>query len=788
MIAGSGLMNARRVATVLILTALASSVGCQGGESPFGSVLEANNTAHEPVVSEPQPSVAAVSAAAFGSTGQAVDPEIVFVSLPPGTIPSGGFATISDARTGVEASAAMAQGGFDPVPLVAAVGDTVAINVRLEGGGTQVLRLVVPVRRRPVVVRADPPPRKRDVPLNSVIVVVFSEPIQATSASQIQVLQNGSPVNGTASVSADGLRAEFRPAQLLSPNADYVLSVRGGVTDLTGDQMGAQVTAAFTTGTTSIVASVATDPVALLMNPFSQTFRTFEMRAILDDAGQVTGTFSGFYPQTGLRWSGRVTCFAIVGGDSAWVGGVIETSSTPGDNGIGQEGVWRAVDNGTPSPTVHDQLSLMLSGLEPGAAHDWCANTPPVFPDSGPADLIDVQSGNIVVNPSGGPPPPPPPPPPPLPPDPSRVSQVAFFTPYEAILAMNVDATGLRTVTAGPRDDNPAWSPDARKIAFQSDRSQQNDWDIYVVNWDGSGLQHLTSGPETDQDPAWSRDGSRIAFLRNGSIHVMNANGTGVRRLSFTCCDSHPSWSPDGSRIVFASARSGVNAIYVMNADGSSVVQLTTVSDYSPTWSPDGTRISFARKFERKADGADEGLYIMNADGSGLTQLTLGINGPASWAPDGTRLVYELFGMNLIKPDGTGIMRIGQGFNPVWSPVGTVPAAPVPFRSIEMVSGDAQTGVVGDTLAQQLRVRVLDDSGTPQSGVSVRWNVWGPGAGIGVSLAPMPLPSTTDSAGYSSVWVTLSGTAGAVRMRAAVVDGTARKGEVVFTATAVPKP
>ena len=131
-------------------------------------------------------------------------------------------------------------------------------------------------------------------------------------------------------------------------------------------------------------------------------------------------------------------------------------------------------------------------------------------------------------------------------------------------------------------------------------------------------------------------------------------------------------------------------------------------------------------------------------------------------------------------------MRIGQGFNPVWSPVGTVPTAPVPFRSIEMVSGDAQTGVVGDTLAQQLRVRVVDDGGTPQPGVSVRWNVWGPGAGIGVTLGP--LPSTTDASGYASAWVRLSDTAGAVRMRAAVLDGTARKGEVVFTATAVPKP
>src|SRR5207249_3591945 len=127
--------------------------------------------------------------------------------------------------------------------------------------------------RRPVVVRTDPPPRKRDVPLNTSIVVVFSEPIRVTSGERIQVLHNGSPVNGSVVVTADGLRAEFQPAEPLSRNSDYVLSIPGNVTDLTGDEMGQQVTADFATGTTVIAASVATDPVATLMNPFVQIGR-----------------------------------------------------------------------------------------------------------------------------------------------------------------------------------------------------------------------------------------------------------------------------------------------------------------------------------------------------------------------------------------------------------------------------------------------------------------------------------------------------------------------------------
>jgi Tol biopolymer transport system component len=337
-------------------------------------------------------------------------------------------------------------------------------------------------------------------------------------------------------------------------------------------------------------------------------------------------------------------------------------------------------------------------------------------------------------------------------------------------------------LTSGPNDNNPAWSPDGARVAFQSDRSQQNDWDIYAVNWDGSGLTRLTSGPETDQDPAWSPDGSKIAFLRNGSIHVMNADGSLVTRVSFARFDSHPSWSPDGLRIVFASSRTGRNAIHAMNADGTNVVQLTdSSSDYSPTWSPDGAGISFARKTQ----DLNEGAYLINADGSGLTRLTMGINGPASWSPDGSQLTYNLFGLNFINADGTGIRKmLGAGFNPVWSPVGTVPPAPVPYRSIEQAGGDGQTGVVGDSLALQLRVRVVHDDGTPQPDVHVWWNVYGSGGGAGTT--PWPFPSMTDSAGYNSVWLRLGNTPGPIRIRAAVADGTARRGEVLFTATAVP--
>ena len=83
--------------------------------------------------------------------------------------------------------------------------------------------------------------------------------------------------------------------------------------------------------------------------------------------------------------------------------------------------------------------------------------------------------------------------------------------------------------------------------------------------------------------------------------------------------DRSPAWSPDGSRIAFESFRDRNHEIYVMNADGSDVIQLTDNRgfDRSPAWSPDGSRIAF----DSDRDGNDE-IYVMNADGSGQTNLT----------------------------------------------------------------------------------------------------------------------------------------------------------------------
>ena len=110
------------------------------------------------------------------------------------------------------------------------------------------------------------------------------------------------------------------------------------------------------------------------------------------------------------------------------------------------------------------------------------------------------------------------------------------------------------------------------KIAFASLQDQRRYWEIYVINPDGTDQKQLTVTPAHSRGPAWSHDGSKIAFYSDQSgddeIYVMNADGSHQRRLTANAgADWAPSWSPDGSKIVFASDRDGSLEIYVMNAD-----------------------------------------------------------------------------------------------------------------------------------------------------------------------------------------------------------------------------
>ena len=238
------------------MSAMVVMIGCSE-DSPTSPPRE--NLSTRVVVSAPFANSVSASAAASGmvpsGAGLVAAPaaSLVYVSMAPGTIPDGENATVLNLVTGQSLDVAYADGGFDPQALAAKVGDTLEVKTRSRSGVTSVDFVVVPRRRPPVIVRTDPPKGKTDVPLNTQILIVFSEPVDpATLAGAVQVLKGTTVVAGTVTLSASGIDATLAPASPLAPNTTYQLEVSAGVRSLSGASLDSSTRISFTTGSTGV--------------------------------------------------------------------------------------------------------------------------------------------------------------------------------------------------------------------------------------------------------------------------------------------------------------------------------------------------------------------------------------------------------------------------------------------------------------------------------------------------------------------------------------------------------
>lgn len=242
--------------------------------------------------------------------------------------------------------------------------------------------------------------------------------------------------------------------------------------------------------------------------------------------------------------------------------------------------------------------------------------------------------------------------------------------------------TGAKKLTAGLANSGwPAWSPDGTKIAFDSSRSDPDPRDstaindLFTMNPDGSDVTQLTDSVGASADAAWSPDGSQIAFdadrgdpRSKQGIYTMRADGSGLRRVTVLPSgyefDLAPRFSPDGKRLVFVRYR------------GKGCPQ-----PYCPSEHP--------------------ALFVVGVDGTGLRQLTsFALHpGDADWSPDGKRIVFEAYpngpyaDVYVIGANGHNLRNLtrdptGQA-DPVWSPDGTK----ILFLDNRFVHGKGRTGL-----------------------------------------------------------------------------------------------
>lgn len=272
-------------------------------------------------------------------------------------------------------------------------------------------------------------------------------------------------------------------------------------------------------------------------------------------------------------------------------------------------------------------------------------------------------------------------------------------------------------------DYYPYYSHDRSQVTFFSNRSGQ--YQIYIMNSDGSDLTQLTNTKEKNETPIFSRDDSKIFFQSyrdgNAEIYVMNIDGSSQTNLSNNPAeDSHPKLSYQGNKIIFDSMRGDAKTsnLFEMNTDGSEVIQLTSYDevDSYPSISPDGSKILWRRITPTGGDprisdsGRNSEIFIMNRDGSEIKNLTKhpAFDGYPFFSPDSKRIVFSstrdrkndegdkydsnIYTMNI---DGSDIKRLTttipfvEQVRPMWSDDGST----IIFNRDNLHENSDQSGV-----------------------------------------------------------------------------------------------
>ena len=319
----------------------------------------------------------------------------------------------------------------------------------------------------------------------------------------------------------------------------------------------------------------------------------------------------------------------------------------------------------------------------------------------------------------------------------AALALIVLFVAFPAAAARSVVGNGKivfsqdgAIMQLGPNGRGPAqkigrgfgqvWSPDGRTLAL-TDLISPTAQTLFVMDADGSNRRRLPlaaggKGNVSNFWPAWSPDGTRLAFTRSvigphtrtgwaDDVYVVDLDGTNLRRVTTSGTALAPTWSPDGRRIAYlgvvgaADSSDSSYRLHLVNADGSGDHTLLAASRaswapgghahiWSPAWSPDGRRLAFSRATRRatKPPRAITEIYVINPDGTGLRRLTrTTVERPPhttasfwpAWSPDGKQIVFVSLPnrIQVMNADGSGLHTvfharpIGRFGGVSWQPV-----------------------------------------------------------------------------------------------------------------------